>query len=153
MSHGDTSEHAHEHGAAVHMHAHKMATRAITLTPVVNTEKSFIPNIGALFDLNSAKLTAQAKSMIDAELDKVEEGSELTANVKIVGHTDSMGTASYNQGLSERRAKSVAQYLQSHAKITDKDIETSGKGESMPVADNNTLEGRAKNRRIEIFFE
>src|SRR5690606_40809588 len=69
--------------------------------------------------------------------------------VEVAGHTDSTGSESYNQALSERRAASVAQYLQSQG-INQQRLITVGMGESMPVADNATAEGRQANRRVEI---
>ncbi len=69
--------------------------------------------------------------------------------VEVAGHTDSTGTDSYNQALSERRANSVATYLTSQGVMQARLI-TVGMGESMPVADNGTTEGRALNRRVEI---
>jgi OOP family OmpA-OmpF porin len=70
-------------------------------------------------------------------------------NVEVSGHTDATGADDYNQGLSERRANSVVAYLVS------KDIDAGrlsavGHGESMPVADNATKDGRAQNRRVEL---
>ena len=67
----------------------------------------------------------------------------------VVGHTDSTGSAAYNQQLSEKRAEAVKSYL------TDKDVQsdritTQGAGESQPIANNKTKEGRAQNRRVEI---
>jgi outer membrane protein OmpA-like peptidoglycan-associated protein len=69
--------------------------------------------------------------------------------VEVAGHTDSSGSDSYNQQLSERRAGSVAQYLQSQGVISQRLI-TVGMGESRPVADNNTADGKQLNRRVEI---
>lgn len=69
--------------------------------------------------------------------------------VEVAGHTDSTGSDAYNQGLSERRAASVAQYLTSQG-IDQQRLITVGMGESMPVADNATAEGRQANRRVEI---
>ena len=66
-----------------------------------------------------------------------------------VGHTDSVGSDAYNQKLSVRRADAVKAYLVSKG-IEKNRIYTEGKGESQPVADNKTKEGRAKNRRVEI---
>ena len=66
-----------------------------------------------------------------------------------VGHTDSIGTAEYNQGLSERRANAVKDYLVSKG-IEKNRVYTEGKGEKQPIASNSTAEGRAKNRRTEI---
>ena len=69
--------------------------------------------------------------------------------VEVAGHTDSTGTDSYNQSLSERRAASVARYLQSQG-VSGQRVITVGMGESRPVADNSTSTGRQQNRRVEI---
>jgi outer membrane protein OmpA-like peptidoglycan-associated protein len=69
--------------------------------------------------------------------------------VEVAGHTDSTGSDAYNQSLSERRAASVAQYLQSQGVINQRLI-TIGMGEARPVADNGTESGRQANRRVEI---
>jgi len=69
--------------------------------------------------------------------------------VEVAGHTDSTGSDEYNQALSERRASSVARYLQSQD-INPQRMITIGLGESMPVADNGTASGRQLNRRVEL---
>lgn len=69
--------------------------------------------------------------------------------VEVAGHTDSSGSDAYNQSLSERRASSVAQYLQSQG-VIDERLLTVGLGESMPVADNSLSSGKQANRRVEI---
>ena len=69
--------------------------------------------------------------------------------VEVAGHTDSTGSDEHNQGLSQRRANTVGEYLYSQ-KIMDERIITVGMGEHYPVADNNTPEGREMNRRVEI---
>jgi OOP family OmpA-OmpF porin len=66
-----------------------------------------------------------------------------------VGHTDSIGSDTYNQRLSVRRAEAVKAFLVSKG-IERNRVYTEGKGEKQPVADNKTKEGRAKNRRVEI---
>lgn len=98
------------------------------------------------FDFDSAVLKPGMKDALNdlASRVKASKGQE---RLTITGHTDSVGPASYNMGLSERRAQSAASYLESMG-ITG--ITTNGMGESSPVADNGTREGRAKNRRIEI---
>ena len=68
------------------------------------------------------------------------------------GHTDSIGTDAYNQKLSERRAKSVKEYMVAKGVPAAK-ITMLGKGETQPVATNKTKEGRAKNRRVDIEFK
>jgi len=70
-------------------------------------------------------------------------------SVVIEGHTDSRGAASYNQQLSEKRAIAVMQYLVSEFKIDQARVSAEGKGEVSPVADNETAEGRATNRRVQ----
>jgi outer membrane protein OmpA-like peptidoglycan-associated protein len=69
--------------------------------------------------------------------------------VEVAGHTDSTGSDSYNQSLSERRASSVSRYLQSQG-IDGQRLITVGMGESRPVADNSSESGRQTNRRVEI---
>lgn len=69
--------------------------------------------------------------------------------VEVAGHTDSDGTEQYNQGLSERRAQSVAQYFRSQ-NIMGERLITIGLGETRPVADNSTAAGKQANRRVEI---
>jgi OOP family OmpA-OmpF porin len=73
-------------------------------------------------------------------------------NVKIEGHTDSMGTEQYNQILSEERAGSVRNYLVQKGAAQRANISTVGYGELRPLADNRTDEGRAENRRVDILI-
>src|SRR3546814_18489200 len=72
-----------------------------------------------------------------------------TLFIDVYGHTDSTGSDTYNQGLSERRAASVASYLQSRG-VQAARIGTRGFGESQPLASNDTEDGRAANRRVDI---
>ena len=71
------------------------------------------------------------------------------ASFEVSGHTDSQGDDQYNQGLSERRAQAVADYLVSHGANAG-NLTVKGYGESHPVADNGTEGGRAANRRVEL---
>lgn len=102
---------------------------------------------GANFDTNSAKL----KGASIQKLDEVVEfaGKYKDAQLDVSGHTDSRGTKEYNQGLSERRAASVKAYLVKKG-VAESRITTRGYGLEQPIADNNTAEGRAQNRRVEI---
>ena len=70
--------------------------------------------------------------------------------VRIVGHTDNVGSDSYNQSLSERRAEAVRQYLIDNGGIDSSRMEWAGRGESQPSVSNQTPEGRAQNRRVEL---
>ncbi|SPO63277.1 Outer membrane protein A (fragment) [Pseudomonas inefficax] len=71
------------------------------------------------------------------------------AKVSVIGHTDNVGSDSYNQALSERRASSVAVYLIGQGLEPGK-VTSQGRGESEPLADNESEEGRARNRRVEL---
>ncbi len=73
------------------------------------------------------------------------------SDVIVIGHTDNTGSAAYNQGLSERRAASVAQVLRSEGVAANR-VQTIGRGLTQPVASNTTPAGRAQNRRVEIFI-
>ncbi len=72
--------------------------------------------------------------------------------IEVAGHTDSTGRESYNQLLSERRADAVAQYLARQG-VNMQRIITRGYGEAYPIASNDTAEGRAQNRRVELTLE
>jgi outer membrane protein OmpA-like peptidoglycan-associated protein len=72
--------------------------------------------------------------------------------LEVAGHTDSTGSAEYNQGLSERRAQTVAQYLESQG-VNSERVMTVGAGETHPIASNDTPEGRQANRRVELTLE
>lgn len=71
--------------------------------------------------------------------------------IDVIGHTDSSGADAYNQELSERRARAVADYLQGRGVIQER-IVAYGRGETQPVATNDTPEGRAANRRVELMI-
>jgi len=70
--------------------------------------------------------------------------------IQVAGHTDSQGNPEVNQSLSERRAESVRQYLMANMAIPESQIMAIGYGETQPLASNETSEGRAKNRRIDV---
>ncbi|MCQ6259254.1 OmpA family protein [Pseudomonas sp. Q11] len=103
-----------------------------------------------LFDFDKSDLTQDARSQLDGLMSKLSHAN--VASIRVVGHTDSVGTDAYNQGLSERRASSVVEYLLSQGLAPDK-LTSEGKGESEPVADNETDEGRAQNRRVELHIQ
>jgi OOP family OmpA-OmpF porin len=104
---------------------------------------------GANFDINSAKL----KPTADAKLQQVVDfaGKYPEANLEVTGHTSSPGSDAYNQKLSEKRAAAVKAYLVKKGVAADR-ISAKGYGETMPVADNKTKEGRATNRRVEVRY-
>lgn len=102
---------------------------------------------GILFDYDSATVKPAARDnlrTLAASLDKYPG-----TNVMLVGHTDADGSDTYNQGLSERRAAAAAAYLASQG-VPRTRIDATGRGESEPVASNDTAAGKAQNRRVEI---
>lgn len=98
-------------------------------------------------DFKPLEETSRFLSECKAYLEK-EPGTKLD----ITGHTDAVGTTSYNQALGMRRAESVRSYFTGQGIPADI-METSSKGESDPVADNTTPQGRAENRRTEIMIK
>lgn len=102
---------------------------------------------GITFEHNSADLTAASTSILDTAVATLNRRSDI--NVEVAAHTDSSGSDSYNQALSERRAASVMNYLLNHG-IAAGRLSSKGYGESQPVASNASSEGRAKNRRVEL---
>lgn len=99
------------------------------------------------FELNSSELTPDSSASLDKVASKMNEYPNL--RIEVQAYTDSMGKAAYNQSLSEKRANSVRDYLIG-AGIAAGRMEVKGYGETKPIADNSTPEGRAKNRRVEL---
>ncbi|MFN7505681.1 MAG: OmpA family protein [Limnobacter sp.] len=100
-----------------------------------------------LFDFDKAELKPEGINELNAVVTRLK--SVTLEKVSITGHTDSQGSEEYNNNLSLLRARSVSNYLVSQG-IDARFITTEGRGMSQPIADNNTLAGRAKNRRVEI---
>lgn len=99
------------------------------------------------FDTDSAGLNGRFFEVLDSVALVVNEFDQTV--IEIAGHTDSTGSESYNLGLSERRAGSVGQYLRAREVLPDRIIEV-GIGESMPIAANDSPDGRQRNRRVEL---
>jgi OOP family OmpA-OmpF porin len=102
---------------------------------------------GVNFEFDSSALSPQAQLILQAAVEALGEGGDV--RVEVAGHTDSVGTEEYNQGLSERRARSVADYLSNHG-VDRFRLTVAGYGETRPVASNDTADGRAQNRRVEL---
>ena len=102
---------------------------------------------GITFGFDSASLQPQFQPVLDNVAKTLVQYNQTV--VEIAGHTDSVGTEAYTQGLSQRRANSVAAYLGGHGVMQQRMI-TVGAGESRPIASNDTETGRAQNRRVEI---
>lgn len=102
-----------------------------------------------LFELNSSYLTDAAHQKLRGLVDALKKHSY--SAIRIEGHTDATGTDEYNKWLSERRAESVKKYMESLSIPADR-MTTAGFGESNPVASNDTPEGQAKNRRVDVII-
>ncbi len=126
----------------------KAAPKPIVEPPPAPEAKTITLEADTYFDFDKSNLKPEGKDTLDALVRDMGDLNSV-ANIEAVGHTDSIGTEEYNQGLSERRAASVEDYLTDKGVPADK-IETEGMGESNPIATNQTPEGRAKNRRVEI---
>jgi OmpA-OmpF porin, OOP family len=100
------------------------------------------------FGFNKDNLTKNAKDALDQLATDVQSAKGYIISVE--GGTDSVGNADYNYGLSERRADAVIQYLASEHNIPAHKIYVVGLGKDKPVEPNNTREGRAKNRRVDV---
>ncbi|HLF65280.1 MAG TPA: OmpA family protein [Saprospiraceae bacterium] len=102
---------------------------------------------GILFDFDSYALKAETRSnlqKLSITLNKYDD-----TEVLVLGHTDNTGTENYNEALSEKRARSVKNYLVTQ-QVAGSRLSTQGYGETDPIADNETAEGRQLNRRVEI---
>ncbi len=108
----------------------------------------FAPGRDSMFAVNSEHLSPYAQQVF------AETARTLVANpslrVQVFGHTDSTGTNEYNQALSVRRAMAVAQFLQAYGVGPERIVTIQGYGETRPIANNSTPQGRAKNRRVEV---
>lgn len=102
------------------------------------------------FDFDSARIKPGFNSTMDKVANVVNRYGKTFLTV--VGHTDSVGAASYNQRLSEQRAQAVAHYFESKGVIPER-LAAEGKGESAPRASNATPDGRRLNRRVEVYIE
>ncbi len=102
-----------------------------------------------LFDFEQSSLRPEAQGTVEKAASFLRSNMERTALVE--GHTDHTGEAAYNQDLSEKRSESIKNALMALG-INESRIKTVGFGESKPVFDNSTLEGRKANRRVEVIF-
>jgi outer membrane protein OmpA-like peptidoglycan-associated protein len=101
---------------------------------------------GLLFDFDSATIKGDARSNLDALASSLTKYPK--SDLMIVGHTDATGTDSYNMGLSKRRASSASSYLRSQG--VNRTIKALGRGETEPIAANDTEDGQRQNRRVEV---
>ena len=114
--------------------------------PVAKAKRRIVLR-GVNFDFDKATIRSDGKPVLDEAIRTLKEESGIS--VAVEGHTDSVGSDAYNQGLSERRADAVADYL-ADGGIARRRMSTVGFGEAKPVASNGTEDGRAQNRRVEF---
>jgi len=100
---------------------------------------------GVTFEFNSANLSSESRPVLDQVAEDLKRYPRL--RVELQGHTDSVGADAYNMKLSAARANSVREYLISRG-VPEQQLTSRGYGETQPVADNRTEEGRAQNRRV-----
>jgi outer membrane protein OmpA-like peptidoglycan-associated protein len=131
--------------------AEAMAALA-ALAAVKEEERGIVVTLSGSVLFRSAKSTLLSSAKV--KLDQVADAllAVRARNLIVEGHTDSRGSESYNQGLSQRRADSVRDYLVQRGYPADR-IVARGKGKGSPIADNASAEGRANNRRVEIVIE
>lgn len=146
----DTAGNAAGNNNRVEMIICKPPVAKDTLRPkliVHSPDTLIIPDI--LFKFNSSELNSKLYASLDSVMKKIPRDGSIQLQVN--GHTDNAGTSTYNNSLSIRRANAVAAYMQEHG--LGNDIrQINGAGESQPVADNQSAEGRRKNRRVEIII-
>jgi outer membrane protein OmpA-like peptidoglycan-associated protein len=132
-------------------HAMEQATQGTGVEVTRTADNQLKLNVPADVSFDSGR--SDVKPELRAVLDQFANGLKTQPNtvVNIVGHTDSKGTDAINEPLSRDRAQSVKSYLVDRG-VSSARIDTAGRGEHEPIADNNTAEGRAKNRRVEIFL-
>lgn len=123
----------------------RAADPAPVVSPPTVTERIVLRGVN--FDFDKFAIRSDAAVILDEALRILADRSGV--RLRVGGHTDWTGTDAYNQGLSERRANSVRDYLVAHG-IDPGQFTTAGFGESQPISTNDTREGRALNRRVEL---
>jgi OOP family OmpA-OmpF porin len=123
------------------------AAAAAPVAPPVPVSEKITFAAQALFAFDNAKLSTNGQAALDQLVERLKEMN--TEVVVTVGHTDSVGSAAYNDKLSMRRSDAVKAYLVSKGQDTAR-IFTEGKGASQPVSGNRTEAGRAQNRRVTV---
>ncbi|MBM1144481.1 OmpA family protein [Alcanivorax sp. ZXX171] len=120
----------------------------IDTVAAIGSAQHIVLDSSVLFDSGAYALKIAAFEAIESAL--VDIGDRSIASVVVAGHTDAVGDAESNKGLSRKRARAVADYLLEQAGFDAKRVLVEARGESQPVASNETVEGRAKNRRVEL---
>jgi len=113
---------------------------------LISTGKAVI--YGITFDFDKADIKPESKPQLDQIARLMSDHADL--KLAITGHTDNQGAADYNQKLSQRRAEAIVTALVGSYAVTSSRLSAQGMGAASPVASNDTDEGRAKNRRVEL---
>lgn len=130
--------------------APEVARGAISIDKRADNSIKVVMTAATAFDSNSAVVKTGFHPTLNKIADVVNKYGKTT--ITIEGHTDSQGSDQVNQTLSERRAVAVDEYLQAN-KVAPQRLTALGRGEKMPVADNGSEAGRARNRRVELLLE
>ena len=130
--------------------ANERRSQQITITRIDDETLRLDVRSEASFEINSASIQRGFRDSLDTMSDIIGEYNQTA--VHVIGHTDSTGTHSYNQQLSENRATSVTRYL-SRSGVSRSRMRFSGRGETAPRDDNSTSAGRSRNRRVEIYLK
>ncbi|WP_201616298.1 OmpA family protein [Psychrobacter urativorans] len=125
----------------------QMAGTGVVVTPNANGNIDLVMPGNITFSFDNATLSSSFKPTLDKLASTMNQYNQ--NSITIAGHTDSKGSASYNQGLSRDRAYSVADYLTARG-VASSRINVVAYGQSRPIADNNTEYGRQQNRRVEL---
>jgi outer membrane protein OmpA-like peptidoglycan-associated protein len=129
--------------------AMERATQGTGIDVARTTNNELKVNVPSDFSFDVGR--AAVKPAMHPVLDQFAQGLDPNMRVRIVGHTDSTGSDAVNNPLSVDRANSVRDYLAARG-VSPTRVETAGRGEQQPVADNGTDAGRGQNRRVEIFL-
>lgn len=125
----------------------KMAGTGVTVERVSESEINLVMPSDITFDVDRAEVKTEFRGVINSLAGAL--ASQPSTTIDIIGHADSTGADTYNQALSERRAQSVAYWLQDQG-VQAPRLVAFGRGELEPVASNTTDSGRARNRRVEL---
>ncbi|MFT6995873.1 MAG: OOP family OmpA-OmpF porin, partial [Maribacter sp.] len=132
---------------AIYLSNFKIAKGGVDLRRKLLADGKISTN-GILFDSGSANIQQQSMGIIQQIYQVMQQ--DATIKLKIVGHTDADGDDNTNQELSKKRAEAVKSALVNIYNVTSDRLTTEGKGESEPVGENDTTDGKAKNRRVEF---
>ena len=122
----------------------------IDAVAAIGSGKQITLNSSVLFDFDKFSVLIDAKQELDKVIDQIK--LQKPSQIIIEGHTDNIGDESYNQQLSEKRAKAVKEYILQKILPAKIQIRSIGYGSSLPIASNDTKEGQDKNRRVNIIF-